>query len=128
MQFVYKPEGAKKPKKWDFDPDRLMSPEAEAIERHTGFTFAEWTEKVQAGSMLALHGLLFVMLKRDEPTLKWDSVQFNLSMVDFELDDKETADLIGDLEKQAAESPLSPAQSALLESLKSQQEPGPKED
>ena len=49
---------------------RLLSPEAEAIERHTGWTFEEWQAQLGRGSMLAHHGLLFVLLKRSRPTLR----------------------------------------------------------
>ena len=91
MLFVYSPEGAD-PKKWPFDPSKLMSPEAETIERHTGMTFAEWGASVPKGSMLALHGLLYVLLKRSDPTLKWDSVQFCLAEIDFELEPEDEED------------------------------------
>jgi hypothetical protein len=86
MKFVYAPEGAE-PKKWDYNPNRMMSPEAEAIERHTGMTFGEFLQKCGQGSFLAIHGLLYVMLKREYPTLKFDEVQFCLDDVDFEPDD-----------------------------------------
>lgn len=92
MQFVYKPTGAPE-QRWDFNPDKLMSPEAEAIERLTGTTFGKWVEDIKAGSMLALRAYLWVMLKRKEPTLKADQVQFSFSEVDLEpsRDELETA-------------------------------------
>lgn len=123
MLFVYQPEGAARTA-WEFEPNKLMSPEAEAIERHTGMTYNEWTQAVTKGSMLALHGLLYVMLKRKEPTLKWDSVQFCLDDVDFELDDTETADAIAKLE---AEPALTEAQERLLATLRAGQGDAPKD-
>ena len=126
MFFVYKPEGAQE-RRWEFEPTKLMSPEAEAIERNTGMTYQQWTQAVRDGSMLALHGLLYVMLKRTEPTLKWESVQFCLDSVDFELDDDETAEAIANLETAATQRPLTPAEEALLENLKAGQPDGPKE-
>jgi hypothetical protein len=120
MQFVYKPEGTD-PKKWPFAPEKLMSPEAEAIERHTRMTYGDWTQAVGNGSMLALHGLLFVLLKREEPSLKWEEVQFSLSEVDFELDADELAESIANLEAAAADGPLSPNDAALLETLRETQ-------
>lgn len=117
MKFVYKPEGADA-KSWDFAPEKLMSPEAEAIERHTGMTYAEWGTAVTRGSVLALHGLLFVMLKRNVPTLKWDDVQFSMSELDFELDDEETAEALAALEDKARTGDLDAADEALLERLR----------
>jgi hypothetical protein len=119
MQFVYKPEGAE-PKKWDFQPDKLMSPEAEAIERLTKMTFGEWSQAVTKGSMLALHGLLYVLLKREIPTLKWDAVTFSLSEVDFELTDQETADMIAALEEKERGEGLDLGERGLLEQLRAE--------
>lgn len=119
MQFVYKPEGAD-PKAWEFRPEKLMSPEAEAIERLTKMTFGEWTRAVRGGSMLALHGLLYVMLKREYPTLKWDEVQFSLSEVDFELTDEETAELRTELEAKDAAGELNADEREFLEQLRAE--------
>lgn len=125
-KFVYKPEGVD-PKSWDFDPNKLMNPEAEAIERHTGMTYGEWLQALGRSSMLAMHGLLFVFLKRDIPTLKWDDVQFNLSEIDMELDDAEAAETLSGLEVRMANGEaLSPEESALWARLKEQAPAGPK--
>jgi hypothetical protein len=116
MKFVYKPEGAE-PKSWDFAPDRLMNAEAEAIERHTGLTFGEFVDKISATSFLAIHGLLYVMLKRTIPTLKWDEVQFSLADVDFELDDAEAADAVRELADKQKVGTLTDAEQATLTKL-----------
>ncbi len=88
MKFVYKPEGAE-PQSWPFQPNKLMSPEAEAIERHTGMTFGQWRDAFFDRSVLAMHGFLFVMLKRAHPTLKWDEVVFCLDDIDIEFADED---------------------------------------
>lgn len=92
MKFIYQPEGAE-PREWEFKPERLMNPEAEAIERLTNMTFGEWVEAVPKMSMLALHGLLYVLLKREMPTLKWDEVVFCADDLRLDLDDDEKADM-----------------------------------
>lgn len=122
MQFVYKPEGVEPDawKRWEFDANKLMSPEAEAIERHTGMTFGEWKNAVVNESVRALHGLLFVMLKRENATLKWDEVQFSMSEVDFELDDEEAAEVIAALEAAASDGPLGAAERVTLDLLRAQ--------
>lgn len=91
MRFTYKPEGATKARSWPFEPLKLMSPEAEAVERLTGMPFNKWVEQVQEGSVTAIHGLLWVLLRRDNPTLKYDAVQFSMGEVDFVLDAEERA-------------------------------------
>ncbi len=122
MRFSYTPEGAE-PRSWDFDPNRLMSPEAEAIERHTGMTFEEWGTQVGKGSMTALHGLLYVLLKRSDPTLRYDAVSFCLAEVDFVLDDDETRQAIATLE---AKDDLTEAEQAALVALREAVDEAPK--
>lgn len=97
MKFTYAPEGAT-PRTWDFDPSKIMSPEAEAIERHTGMEYGDWMEALDKTSMRAIHGLLFVLLKREIPTLKWDEVQFCLGDVEFEPTAEEKATARAEIE------------------------------
>ena len=86
MKFIYKPEGAD-PRSWDFDPSKMLSAEMIAIERLTGFTWEEWIDACSRGSMLAVHALLYVLLKRSAPQLKPDEVQFTLDEIDMQPDD-----------------------------------------
>lgn len=88
MKFVYKPEGLP-PKEWEFEPAKLMSPECIAIEKLTGLTFSEWAESVKKGSVRSMHAYLWVLLKRESPTLQPKEVQFSPSEVDFEPSDDE---------------------------------------
>lgn len=89
MKLIYTPENGS-PREWTFKPRRLLNVEAEEIERRTSMTFAEWTNALQSGSMLAVHALLFVLLRRDQPRLGWEQVQFCDEDVDitYELDEK----------------------------------------
>lgn len=85
MYFIYKPEGVE-PTRWKFEPSKLMSPEVEAIEDHTGMAFKQWFEAFEQGSFKAIHGLLWIMLKRSRPTLLWHEVQFCMDDIDFEVE------------------------------------------
>lgn len=130
MKFIYRPEGAE-PREWELDPSRLMSPEVEAIERHTGLTFQQWAEGIGTGSFLAIHGLLYVLLKRTHPTLRWDDVQFCMADLDFAMDDAEAATLIAELEAKRDGEGLTTEEAAVLKSLQerpaeSDAEPAPK--
>jgi hypothetical protein len=119
MQFVYAPEGAD-PRKWDFDPAKLMSPEIEVIERNTGMPYLEWVEQVGRGSVSAIHGLLFVLLKREAPTLKWGDVQFCMADVAWEYSDDETRAIVKTLEEKAAGDGLDENEAAYLAELRAQ--------
>lgn len=101
MQFTYRPDGAEA-KVWEFKPNKLMSPESEAIERLTGWTFPEWQEYLDRGSVRAFHALLYVFMKRDIPTLKYDEVQFSMSEVELDLDQGEKDEIVARLRERAA--------------------------
>jgi len=76
VYLVYKPEGADEPKRWKYNPKKLMSAEREMLERRTGKNFSEFTVDVQKGNSLCRRALLFMYLKREHPTIKYDDVDF----------------------------------------------------
>lgn len=92
MRFTYKPEGVE-PKVWDYKPEKLMNVEAEEIERLTGMTYGEFKDALTKESMRATRALLFVFLKREQPTLKFDQVAFSQSEVALDFDEQEKAAL-----------------------------------
>lgn len=125
MYFVYTPDGMSEPKlKVPFEPAKMLNVEAEQIEKRTGMSFPEWSDAVMNGSMRALHGLIFVLLKRTEPTLLWDQVQFSASECDFEMDDDEMDDLVATLRKRAQSGHLTDEQVAFLEQFEASRAAG----
>lgn len=86
---VYKPEGVDTPREWDFNPGKMISPEMGLIERVTGMLFPEWVDAFGKGSVTAIHAFLFVMLKRETPSLKPDDVVFVMDDVSLDLTDDE---------------------------------------
>ncbi len=76
MFLVYKPEGSEEPKRWKYQPKKLMSPERELLEKLTSKNFTEFTVDVQKGNSRCRRALLFIYLKREHPTLKFDDVDF----------------------------------------------------
>lgn len=76
MYLVYQPEGSDEPTRWKYDYRRLTTMEREAIERHTGLTYVEFTQQVIKGSSLCRRALLFTFLRRDHKGQRWEDVQF----------------------------------------------------
>ena len=76
MYLVYKPEGQDEPKRWKYQPKKLMSAEREALERRTDRNFTQFTQDVVKGNSLCRRALLFMYLKREHPGIKWDDVDF----------------------------------------------------
>jgi hypothetical protein len=76
MYLVYAPEGSDEPKRWKYQPKKLMSAEREMLERRTGMNFTEFTQAVVKGNSGCRRALLFMYQKREHPTLKYDDVDF----------------------------------------------------
>ena len=101
VKLTYAPEGVD-PKAFEFEFERLLTPEVIAVEKLTGMTFGQWRQAVYDESMIAVHALLWVLLKRETPTLKPDQVQFAMADVVFDVDlsDAEAREVIERLRKQ----------------------------
>lgn len=76
MYLVYTPEGDEKPQRWKYQPKKLMSPEREMLEKFTGKNFTEFSADVLKGNSKCRRALLYMYLKRQHPTLKFDDVDF----------------------------------------------------
>jgi hypothetical protein len=76
MYLVYQPEGSDEPKRWKYNPLKLMSAEREMLEKRTGRNFTEFTKDVVQGSSVCRRALLFLYLKREHPSTRWDDVDF----------------------------------------------------
>lgn len=76
MYLVYQPEGSSEPKRWQYNPLKLMSAEREMLEKRTDRNFSEFTKDVVQGSSLCRRALLYLYLKREHPTTRWDDVDF----------------------------------------------------
>lgn len=80
-------------KTFNFKPEKLMSAEAEAIEDVTDWTYQQFQQKFMLGSMKAWRAVLWVLLKREFPTLKHREVSFEAGAIMVDFDDQETADM-----------------------------------
>lgn len=60
----------------EYRVDRLMLPEARAIQRVTGKTISQVLDGVEAGEvdMECLAAILWVIFKREHPTLTWEQM------------------------------------------------------
>lgn len=79
MYLVYAPEGddgGAEPKRWKYNPKKLMSAEREMLERRTGKNFSEFTTDVMKGNSQCRRALLFMFLKREHPGVRYEDVDF----------------------------------------------------
>lgn len=77
MQLTYKPAGQEDPTVWVLNLGKLLSPEAEAIEKVTGMNYGlEYKEALLRGNMRCRRAILWVLQRRTHPTIKFDDVSF----------------------------------------------------
>jgi hypothetical protein len=78
---VYTPEGDRR-QEFVFDVDNPLNLEAEALESVGGDVWDSWPEflmKAGSGNIRARRALLWAMLRRSNPDLRFSDVVFNLS-------------------------------------------------
>jgi len=114
VKFIYKPVDGDA-HEWDFDPAKLHDVEAIEIEKRTGVTYVEFGQQFMKGSILARKALLFVLLKRTTPTLRWDAVQFTVGEIDVDFDAEEKAQIVEALQKKAIDEGLDPDEQQVLD-------------
>ncbi len=75
MKVTYTPEDGE-PQVFDYNPNKLLSAEREALEKRTGRAFREFAQGVLKGDSLCRRALLHVLLRRQHPGLSFDDVDF----------------------------------------------------
>lgn len=88
MLLIYRPEGATE-RRWTFTPEKLLSSEAEAIEKVTGFTYEEFGQQLIKGSASARRALLWVYLKREDPPLRHSQIDVPVGSVSVDYEPHE---------------------------------------
>lgn len=114
MKFIYQPEGAQA-QEWPFQPGKLLSPESEAIEKVTGLYLPAWQEAVAEGSQRAMRAFLWVMLKRQQSTLKFDQLQVAADEMEVVYETEDAERVMTALEADRAKRPLNEDETAAYE-------------
>lgn len=92
-RLTYTPEGAD-PKVWDFSFGRLLSPERIAIEKLTGLGWAGVQQGYWQNHGTVIHAMLFVLLKREIPTLRAEELVFCDDEIEIDVTDEEAAEAL----------------------------------
>lgn len=74
MWVTYKPEDQPDDaaQRWEFNPDRVRTSEAEIIEKRYGANWDTWRNDVRAGSARARRVLLWHLIRRQHPHLRYE--------------------------------------------------------
>lgn len=77
MYLTYRPEGSTEPRRWHIQLGRLRVFDTEAIEKATGMDYgSDFKQRLLQGNVRARRALLWIMLRREHPTLKYADVDF----------------------------------------------------
>lgn len=98
MIVTYKPAGGDE-RTWTYRAAEMSSGDAEDIEDAVGKTFDEWQMALQTGGAKARRALLWIMLRRDTPGLRFRDVQFKMGELEVEFEREEKARLRAEVEK-----------------------------
>lgn len=74
---------------WPLDISKLLVTELEAIERVTQLGYLQFAEALDKFSVGAYRALIWVLLKRKSPTLKYSAFDFSISQLQLEPDEDE---------------------------------------
>lgn len=89
MYVIHAPDGGEE-RRWDYKPDDLPYEEAELLEETLNITFEEFKGKVVMGGARARRALLWVLLRRDTPGIRFTDVQLKRAgelTVEFDADE-----------------------------------------
>jgi hypothetical protein len=99
MFLKYTPDDAD-PQTFEFYLGKLRTMEAEAIEKHTGLNYgSDYKQALLMGNVRARRALLWTLLRRQHPTLKYADVDFADDELVIEYDTDEWADIRAAVEK-----------------------------
>lgn len=117
MYLIYTPEGSE-PTLYKFEPNKMMSPEQELIERKTDRNFGDFTEDVVKGSSVCRRALLYVMRKREHPTTRWEDCTFAWGELRLDFSRQEYQAMIDEAPELRSGQELEDMLSALREAMK----------
>ena len=93
MKVVFTPkDGARR--EWPFEPDDIEMVDASFIKKQTRMTHSEWKQAILEQDADALHGLLWVLGKLENPLYRWTDVRFRMNEVAFDFDDDEVSAIV----------------------------------
>ncbi len=83
----------------EFKPGKMSSTDAEDIEKVTGMTFVQWGQSLMNGSALCGRALVWILLRKQNRSLRFREVDFSIDELSIELDDEEKQRLREELMK-----------------------------
>lgn len=119
MKVVFTPKDGER-REWPFDPDDIEMMDASFIKKQTHMNHSAWKKALLEQDADALHGLLWVMLKQENPLFRWTDVRFRMSELEFEFDDDEVSKILERLASMSPEESSEPDALALVVMLEGQ--------
>lgn len=133
MILTYQPEGSTEPTVWTFDLGKFRTGDMESLEKRTGMDYATtFKQSLFTGNTRCRRALLWLLLRRDLHTIRYEDVDFADDELMIEMDtaewaiardavakdktlsDEDRADALAAIDSASAEAPEPPGKSQPL--------------
>lgn len=105
MFIKYTPSEGEEQQQFYFQLAKLMSVEAEKIEEITSWSFEEFQQQLMRGSARARRVLLWILLKRQHPTMRLTDINVPVDAITVDFDRDEFDAMLAEFEKARAANP-----------------------
>jgi len=119
MKVVFTPRDGER-REWPLVLDDVEMVDASFIKKQTGLTHAAWKQALLEQDADALHGLLWVLLKQENPLYRWTDVRFRMSDVTFGFDADEVEIIVKRLASMSPDEAASDDAAAVRQMLAAQ--------
>jgi hypothetical protein len=100
MYVTWDPEDGTDKQTYEFDSEDMLRSEATAVEKHFGQPTDVWLDQLRGGSVKARAVLLWLLLRRDHPKIRFDDTpDFRLRQVKVEMSSSELYKLKGQVDR-----------------------------
>jgi len=126
MIVTYRKAGADEPQTWEFDPKDVSLSAADVIERRYDVdkpSYSRFLAAVQAGSARARRVLLWYLLWRDHPMIRFEDVDPRLDEIEVEYTKAEVSAIIDEVNARRRQDPAEKAE--IIEALHEQLDSAP---
>lgn len=79
-------------KRYDWEGERLLFSEAAFIQKKTGFKPQEWQKALGEFDSFAVAGLVYIIKKRAGEQPDWDTLDFDINSLQYEVEDADEAE------------------------------------
>lgn len=79
--------------KYEISPNGILNPEAVAVKKKIGLDYKPWMEALSDYQVDALTAFVWIAKKRQDPTVKFEDIVFEMGSIEFEWSKEEQEEM-----------------------------------